>query len=159
LFRALQPIRAARRRCARGDTMSDQNLTRLAYPVSGIVLIVAVWHLYVITFNVPMVVMPSPGSVLDSIVKNWSLLLVESWTTFLECVYGFALAVVIGILIAVAVTSSRTLNLTFYPILIATQSIPKVAIAPIVLVWFGTGMESKVAIAFVVAFFPMVVDT
>src|SRR5262249_41960534 len=110
-------------------------------------------------FNVPMVVMPSPGSVLDSIVRHWSLLLVESWTTFLECVYGFALAVVIGILIAVAVTSSRTLNLTFYPILIATQSIPKVAIAPIVLVWFGTGMASKVAIAFVVAFFPMVVDT
>ena len=66
---------------------------------------------------------------------------------------------VIGIPLAVAVASSRTLNLTLYPILVATQSIPKVAIAPIILVWFGLGIESKLAIAFLVAFFPIVVDT
>jgi NitT/TauT family transport system permease protein len=98
-------------------------------------------------------------SVFASIIRDWRILFIESWTTFLECIYGFALAFLIGILIAVTVTTSRTLNLIFYPILIATQSIPKVAIAPIVLVWFGTGMESKVAIAFIVAFFPIVVDT
>jgi NitT/TauT family transport system permease protein len=134
-------------------------LSRIAYPTAGIVLIVAIWHLYVVAFDVPAVVMPSPASVFASIVRDWQLLFVESLTTFLECIYGFGLAFVIGILIAVMVTASRTLNLVFYPILIATQSIPKVAIAPIVLVWFGTGMESKVAIAFIVAFFPIVVDT
>jgi NitT/TauT family transport system permease protein len=139
--------------------MNPQNLSRIAYPAIGIILIVAVWHLYVVAFKVPVVVMPPPGSVLGSIVKDWRLLFTESWTTFLECIYGFALAFVVGVLIAVTLTSSRTLNLIFYPILIATQSIPKVAIAPIVLVWFGTGMESKVAIAFIVAFFPIVVDT
>ncbi len=139
--------------------MNAQRWTRLAYPAIGLVLIVAAWHFYVVLFKIHPVVMPSPGSVLDSIAKNWSLLLRESWTTFLECIYGFSLAVVVGIMLAVIVTSSRTLNQMFYPILIAMQSIPKVAIAPIVLVWFGTGMESKVAIAFIVAFFPMVVDT
>jgi NitT/TauT family transport system permease protein len=119
----------------------------------------AAWHFYVVAFKVPPVVMPSPIRVWDALLKNTPLLLRESWTTFLECIYGFVLAVVVGILIAVIVTSSRILNQMFYQILIATQSIPKVAIAPIVLVWFGTGMESKVAIAFIVAFFPMVVDT
>jgi NitT/TauT family transport system permease protein len=69
------------------------------------------------------------------------------------------LAVVIGIPLAVRVANSRTLNLTLYPILVATQSVPKVAIAPIILVWFGLGIESKLAIAFLVAFFPIVVDT
>ena len=83
----------------------------------------------------------------------------ETWPTFLESVLGFLLAVIIGIPFAVCVASSRVLNLTLYPILIATQSIPKVAIAPIILVWFGFGMQSKLVIAFLVAFFPIVVDT
>jgi len=61
--------------------------------------------------------------------------------------------------LAVCVANSRVLNLSLYPILIATQSVPKVAVAPIVLVWFGLGLESKLAIAFLVAFFPIVVDT
>jgi NitT/TauT family transport system permease protein len=139
--------------------MSGQNVSRIVYPAIGIVLIVLVWQAYIVAFRVPVVVMPPPSSVAGSLVADWKTLLSESWTTFLECVYGFALAVVIGILIAVTVTSSRALNLMFYPILIATQSIPKVAIAPLVLVWFGTGIQSKVAIAFIVAFFPMVVDT
>jgi NitT/TauT family transport system permease protein len=60
---------------------------------------------------------------------------------------------------AVAVASSRLLNLTLYPLFVATQSVPKVAIAPIILVWFGIGLQSKLAIAFLVAFFPIVVDT
>jgi NitT/TauT family transport system permease protein len=59
----------------------------------------------------------------------------------------------------VAIAGSRTLNLMFYPLLIATQSLPKVALAPLILVWLGTGMESKLAIAWLVAFFPIVVDT
>jgi NitT/TauT family transport system permease protein len=139
--------------------MNPRTLSRMLYPAVGIVLIVAVWHFYVDIFKVAPVVLPAPGRVLESLVKDWALLLAQSWTTLLECIYGFALAVVVGIVIAVAVTASRRLNLMFYPLLIATQSIPKVAIAPIVLIWFGTGLESKVAIAFIVAFFPMVVDT
>jgi NitT/TauT family transport system permease protein len=92
-------------------------------------------------------------------ISNWDVLLRESWPTFLESVLGFALAVAIGIPFAVCVANSRVLNLTLYPILIATQSIPKVAVAPIILVWFGLGMQSKLVIAFLVAFFPIVVDT
>ena len=103
--------------------------------------------------------MPSPTDIYHASVANWRTLLIESWPTFLESLLGFALAVVIGIPIAVCVANSRILNLTLYPILIATQSVPKVAIAPIVLIWFGLGMQSKLVIAFLVAFFPMVIDT
>jgi len=139
--------------------MSGQNISRIVYPAIGILLIVLAWQAYIVAFRVPVVVMPPPTKVMSALAADWRLLLVESWTTFVECVYGFALAVIVGILIAVMVTASRGLSLMFYPILIATQSIPKVAIAPLVLVWFGTGIESKIAIAFIVAFFPMVVDT
>ena len=65
----------------------------------------------------------------------------------------------IGIPIAVIMTYSRIANQMFYPLLVASQSIPKVAVAPILLVWFGTGIKSKLAMAFVIAFFPVVVDT
>ena len=139
--------------------MRSEYVARILYPLIGLAVILALWHFYVVLLDLPEIVMPLPGVVLDAIIEEWDLLWSESWPTFLECVYGFALSVALGIPIAVAVTASRRLNLMFYPILIATQSIPKIAIAPIVLVWFGTGLESKLAIAFFVAFFPMVIDT
>jgi len=139
--------------------MNGATLARGIYPIAGTAAILLLWQAYVDLFDVQPVVLPSPLLVFQAMVEDWRILLQESWVTFLECVYGFGLAVILGIPIAVAVTSSRILNLTFYPILIATQSIPKVAIAPIILVWFGLGMESKLVIAFLVAFFPMVIDT
>lgn len=139
--------------------MKGSHIARSVYPILGALGIIAIWQAYVDIFEIAPVVLPSPASVFNMMIEEWPLLLSESWVTFKECLYGFALAVGLGIPIAVAVTTSRILHLTFYPILIATQSIPKVAIAPIILVWFGIGMESKLAIAFLVAFFPMVVDT
>jgi NitT/TauT family transport system permease protein len=103
--------------------------------------------------------LPSPADIVRVSWQQWSLLLRETWPTLLESLYGFMLAVGIGVPMAVCVANSRVLNLSLYPILIATQSVPKVAVAPIVLVWFGLGLESKLAIAFLVAFFPIVVDT
>ncbi len=110
-------------------------------------------------FHVPVVVLPTPMQVLQAMVKESRVLLEEGWITALECIYGFALAMAIGIPIAVIMTYSRIANQMFYPLLVASQSIPKVAIAPILLVWFGTGLQSKLAMAFVIAFFPVVVDT
>ena len=109
--------------------------------------------------NVPAVVLPGPWQVAVAMWEYSAILLSEGWVTLLECVYGFVLAMGIGIPIAVVMTYSRIANLMFYPLLVASQSIPKVAIAPILLVWFGTGIESKLAMAFVIAFFPAVVDT
>jgi NitT/TauT family transport system permease protein len=113
----------------------------------------------VVQFDVSTVVLPQPSIVLGAIIEEFPLLLTEAFSTLLASIYGFGLAVIIGIPIAVIMTDSRPMNLMFYPLLIATQSIPKVAIAPILLIWFGTGLESKLAIAFFIAFFPMVVDT
>lgn len=135
------------------------HILRVVYPIAGVALIIVAWHYYVILFDVPMVVLPGPMEVATAMVAEAPLLLEEAWVTFLECVYGFLLAMGIGIPIAVVMTYSRIMNLMFYPLLVASQSIPKVAVAPILLVWFGTGIESKLAMAFVIAFFPAVVDT
>lgn len=137
----------------------DNRLVRFVLPMVGLALLILAWHAYVVAFDMPVAVLPKPALVLDSAIANWRLIVSEGWITLLESLYGFVLAFALGVPLAVAIAGSRTLNLMFYPILIATQSLPKVALAPLILVWLGTGMESKLAIAWLVAFFPIVVDT
>jgi NitT/TauT family transport system permease protein len=139
--------------------MSDSRLVRVLLPVAGLALLILLWHFYVVAFDVAPAVLPKPAQVLDATLANWRLIVSEGWITLLESVYGFILAFVLGVPLAVAIAGSRTLNLMFYPLLIATQSLPKVALAPLILVWLGMGIESKLAIAWLVAFFPIVVDT
>ncbi len=128
-------------------------------PPLGIFLLLAGWHFYCVEFKVVTAVLPTPGLVFEAMWEKRELLLSEGWVTMKETLYGFALAFLFGVPLAVVVTNSSTLNLMFYPLLIALQSVPKVALAPILLVWLGTGIESKLAIAWLVAFFPIVVDT
>jgi NitT/TauT family transport system permease protein len=129
------------------------------YPVAGFAVILGIWQLYVELWHISKIILPSPTDIVRVSWQECGLLMRETWPTMLESLYGFLLAMGIGVPMAVCVANSRVLNLSLYPILIATQSVPKVAVAPIVLVWFGLGLESKLAIAFLVAFFPIVVDT
>jgi NitT/TauT family transport system permease protein len=139
--------------------MNRDRLMRFGLPAIGLALLILAWHFYVVIFDVPPVVLPRPWLVLVATLDNWRIVVTEGWVTLLESLYGFVLAFVLGVPLAVAIAGSRTLNLMFYPLLIATQSLPKVALAPLILVWLGTGIESKLAIAWLVAFFPIVVDT
>lgn len=139
--------------------MMKERIKLALYPFAGTLTIIIAWQIYVDVFDINQVVLPSPLDIYLVSVEEFGLLMSETWPTTKEIVYGFALAILLGVPMAVGIANSKFLNLTFYPILIAIQSVPKVAIAPIVLVWFGTGIESKLVIAFLVAFFPIVVDT
>jgi NitT/TauT family transport system permease protein len=139
--------------------MTARSLTRIVYPITGLLLIVVAWALACWLGRLPVVVLPSPDKVVYAFASNMRLLLDESWVTLKETLYGFGLALALGLPMAVAVANSRTLNLMFYPLLIALQSVPKVALAPIILVWLGPDLQSKLAIAWLVAFFPIIVDT
>ena len=132
---------------------------QFGYPLAGLVLIVLAWTLACWLGNLPTAVLPSPDRVYRAFVVRSDLLISEGWVTLKETLYGFLLALAIGLPLAVAVANSRPINLMFYPLLIALQSVPKVALAPIILVWLGTGLESKLAIVWLVAFFPIIVDT
>ena len=139
--------------------MTRRIATQIGYPLAGTVLLIALWTFLCVYFNVPTVVLPTPDKVLYAFIARFDLIWSEGWITLKETLYGFILALVIGIPMAVAVANSRAMNLMFYPLLIGLQSVPKVALAPIVLVWLGTGIESKLAIVWLVAFFPIIVDT
>lgn len=128
-------------------------------PLLGFCLLLAAWHFGVRWAGLPPAVLPTPLAVWGAIDTHWALLLEEGWVTLVASAAGFGLAFAIGVPMAVAIAGSPLLNRMFYPLLIATQSLPKVALAPLMLVWLGTGIESKLAIAWLVAFFPVVVNT
>ncbi len=121
--------------------------------------ILALWQIAVVMLKIPEAILPTPVRIFDTMVERSDLLLQHTWPTALQCIYGFLLAVVVGVGLGVLLAFSRLFRTGVYPLVIAFQVVPKVALAPLFIVWFGLGTTSRVLLAFVIAFFPMVVNT
>jgi ABC-type nitrate/sulfonate/bicarbonate transport system permease component len=128
-------------------------------PVLLIALFVGVWEIAVRLSGVPLWLLPAPSDVVRSLVGDREILLPNAWVTFSEVVIGFACAVVAGVGLGIAIYRSPTLNRAFYPIIIASQTIPIPALAPLLLVSLGYGLLPKVIVTALVGFFPIVVNT
>lgn len=142
----------------RRKAASKLNLDWL-YPVGAIVALFVFWDVSIRMFGIRPFILPSPGEVLDALISEWGQLGPAIVFTLYEILAGFALSVVIGTGLAVAIVSWRPLEKAIYPILVGSQVIPKVAIAPLFVIWFGFGIEPKILVAFLIAFFPMVIST
>jgi NitT/TauT family transport system permease protein len=119
---------------------------------------VLLWQLAASAFKLPEILVPSPWSVARRIVEQPDFWVAHSWRTLYETVVGFALAVILGVALAMLIISSRFLEETVLLLLIAFNAIPKVAIAPLFVVWLGTGLVPKFAISATIAVFVIVVD-
>ncbi|SED77426.1 ABC transporter permease [Jiangella alba] len=106
----------------------------------------------------PAYLVPTPGDVARELVEEREMLARHTWVTTYETVLGFLLAAAIGLLAAVLIVYSPTLEKALYPLILFAQVIPKIAIAPILVVWFGFGPMPKVILAVLIAFFPIVVS-
>ncbi len=129
------------------------------FPLSLAVLLAA-WEALIIWVEVPIYILPPPSAIVGSLMEivTSKLLYQNAAVTLLETVCGFALSVVFGIFFAVLITESRICERILYPYFAALQSMPKVAIAPLVVIWFGFGLSSKIVLAALLAFFPMLVN-
>jgi len=132
-------------------------MNRIA-PVAGIVVFLAVWEIGVRVFNVPAYLMPPPSAVLMVCVREYQKLLFHGWVTTYEMLLGYALAVAVAVPLAIAITASQRFDRFVTPQMLFFQVVPKVAIAPLFLVWFGVGTTPKVLVAFLISFFPIVID-
>jgi len=127
-------------------------------PVLGIfIAIFVLWELCCWLFKVPDYILPSPSEIIDKIVTSWWLLLVNGFYTAEEIVLGFGLSVIIGIPLAVMAVYSRVFERVAFPFMVSLQTIPKVALAPILVMWLGYGILPKVMVAFLISFFPIVI--
>lgn len=109
--------------------------------------------------GLPAYIVPAPSAVIETLIDRLPRILVNSWYTTYVTVVGFAIAVVVGVLLAVGIVSWRPFDRAVSPLLVVAQVIPKVAIAPILIVYLGYGLEPRIALAFLIAFFPVVVNT
>ncbi|MCC7272242.1 MAG: ABC transporter permease [Alphaproteobacteria bacterium] len=134
-------------------------LTAAIYPLAAMIGVIALWYATVIFFAVPKYILPLPGDVYQRIREDLEFLLWHSLITVLETLGGFALSIALGIPIAIALVASRTLDRALMPWLILSQTFPKVALAPLIVVWFGLGFTPKLLVTFLVAFFPIVIST
>src|SRR5215470_10863889 len=121
--------------------------------------LVALWEVLVRGLNIPGWLLPAPSVIALALAEWRDELVRDSLVTLYETLLGFALSIAISIPLAVAVVYSAILRNTIYPILLAFQSVPKVAIAPLLLLWLGFGMLPKIAVVFLVCFFPIIVAT
>jgi NitT/TauT family transport system permease protein len=121
--------------------------------------LVVVWEALARYYEIPGWILPTPSAIVEAMVEWRGELVGHTAVTLYETIVGFALSIAISIPLAVAVVYSPLLQNTIYPILLALQSTPKVAIAPLLALWIGFGPAPKIIVVFLVCFFPIIVAT
>jgi NitT/TauT family transport system permease protein len=128
-------------------------------PTLTLLALVALWEVLARWSGVPSWLLPAPSAIGEAMIDWRGELTLHFMVTLYEVLVGFALSIVVSIPLAVAVVYSPFLQNTIYPILLALQSMPKVAIAPLLVLWIGFGVLPKILVVFLVCFFPIVVAT
>ena len=158
-----QPVHATRSgeppTPARSTGWLGERVANLIAPTLATVAALVVWWAIVRIFEIPDYLLPAPQDVAARIVKEWPQLWKHGIYTLMSVLIGFAAGVVVGVPLAFGIVLSRSIERVTMPFLVMSQTIPKVAIAPILVVWLGFGILPKIAIVFLISFFPIVVST
>src|ERR1700738_4259880 len=117
------------------------------------------WELAVRTLGIPDFILPSPSAIVIKIISTWQLLLLNAFVTLQEILLGFGLSVAVAIPLAIAVVYSGIFERVAFPFMVSLQTIPKVALAPILVMWLGYGIMPKGMVAFLISFFPIVINS
>lgn len=128
-------------------------------PAIGLsVAVLVVWEAVIRLFNVPTFVLPAPTAIVASLIANWRALAFAAQATALEILFGFVLSAVVGIAVALVIVRFERFGRALYPLIVLFQNVPKVALAPIFILWFGYDLSPKILLIVVIAFFPVAID-
>jgi NitT/TauT family transport system permease protein len=136
-----------------------RRIERPAWIFAVLALSLAVWQLAVGFFDVPRFILPPPSEVIAAFAESPMMFARATLFTLWTTVAGFGLAVVLGIVLAIGIVYSPLIERTVYTLLVSLNALPKVALAPLFVVWMGTGITPKIAIALTIAIFSIVIDT
>lgn len=157
-------IDAGRAQKKQGNNMSIKKksrgpwLERYSALILAIVLLGA-WQILVPLSGLSEFVLPTPLAIAKRIINELPLLATHGYVTLFEVVVGFAMGVLVGIPLALSIFYSRAFERAIYPILVALQTVPKVALAPLLVLYLGYGWAPKITLAFLISFFPIVIST
>jgi NitT/TauT family transport system permease protein len=129
------------------------------WPAAALLLVVIVaWELVIVVFNVSDYVIAKPSAIAAEFVASWPLIAEATWVSTQEILYGFMLSIAVGVVLAIIVVRFRWLDRALYPLIVLFQVVPKVALAPIFILWFGYGLTPKLWLIVVIAFFPITLN-
>ena len=153
--------RAAASTPAQRAGRTRRSLSKLVYPLAFLVFALAMWEIIPRAFNVPTIYFPSLSAVLQALLDPAAVPLYfqNSLVTLGEAMAGLAIGASLGFLFGILLAEVEVFRRTFYPYIVAFESIPKVAIAPLLLIWFGFGIESKIVVVALLTFFPLLINT
>lgn len=134
-----------------------QNTTNKIWSVLAILIILGIWELASITGLIPRFMLPSPVDVVKAFIKDFPLLMSNAKVTLIEAMIGLMVGVLFGFFMAVIMDRFEKIYQAFYPLIVLTQTVPTVAIAPVLVLWFGYEMLPKVILIVIVTFFPITV--
>lgn len=123
-----------------------------------ILLIIGIWGLISYVGVVPRFMLPSPLDVVIAFIKDFKLIFSHIWVTLLEATIGLSISIIFSFFLAIIMDKHQMLNRAIYPILVISQTIPTIAIAPIIVLWFGFGIMPKILLIFSTCFFPMTIS-
>lgn len=132
-------------------------IMRRIQPLVAMVAIVAIWEMSGQLGWVAPYILPPPTDIVSKLVANYPVLLFHTWVTASEIVLGFFAAIAMGVVLALAITFVEPLERTLMPLIVASQAVPKVALSPLIVVWFGFGLFPKVLISALISFFPIMI--
>ena len=127
-------------------------------PLVVLAAVLLLWQLLVMLFKVPEFIFPSPWQIAQQFVEFKGALLEAAWKTFWVTMLGFAISIVVGVMLGFLIGSSRLAYTALYPLMVAFNAVPKAAVVPILVVWFGIGLGPGILTAFLISFFPITVN-
>jgi NitT/TauT family transport system permease protein len=146
-----EPTRSWLAEAARG-------LSAILPPLALMIATLVIWEIAIRLFKVPAFVLPAPSAIVASLIESRAALMVAAKATAIEVLFGFILAAVTGIAVALVIVRFERFGRALYPLVVLFQTVPKVALAPIFILWFGYDLAPKILLIVVIAFFPVAID-
>ena len=138
-------------------TKKLQSITSKFPAIAALALIVLAWYLLCVSGLVPAYMLPSPVNVAKALISDMPLILMHARYTLQEAFYGLCIGILLAFVSATLMDRFLTINRAFYPLMVITQTIPTIAIAPVLVLWMGFGMAPKVALVVITTFFPIAI--
>lgn len=132
---------------------------RYLYSIIFAIVFLASWQFIVRIASIKEYILPAPTDIISEFLKNHRILIEHTWVTLFETLSGFFIGASVGLLLGVFIVSFKIIEKTIYPFVVGLQSIPKIAITPLLLIWFGFGILPKIIVTSLLALFPVVVNT
>lgn len=134
------------------------NIKNKLYPIITLIVAVLLWQVIVDFKNVPAYVVPSPTSIVKTLISDFKVIMQNTKVTIYESIVGFIISIILSFVLAVLMDSFKVVRKSLYPILVISQTIPTIAIAPLFIIWFGFGPMPKIIVVVITCFFPIVIS-